>query len=168
MTNKRSLAGTVDFKIDGLLRFQKSIGELKGSQIHVGVLGSKAGARADESGKTNAEIGAEHEYGVKTRWPNIPRRSFLEMPMVLKFGKFLQAQAVSLLEIMNASGAQGFLRGTAIIAEQTIDKAFETGGFGNWKPNSPVTIAMKKSAKPLIDLGFLRASIASRIVKVAG
>jgi hypothetical protein len=166
MTNKRSISGTVDFKIDGLLRFQKSIGELKGSQIHVGVLGAKAGSRADDSGKTNAEIGADHEYGVKSR--RIPRRSFLEMPMVLKFGKFLQAQAVSLLEIMNASGAQGFLRGTALIAGQTIDKAFDTGGWGNWPPNAPLTVFLKKSAKPLIDLGFLRASIASRIVKVSG
>ena len=165
MTSKRSVSGSVDFKIDGLIRFQKSIGELKGSQIHVGVLGSKAGARSDDSGMTNAEIGAKNEYGSKSE--RIPRRSFLEMPMVLHFGKFLQKQAISLIEIMNASGAQGFLRGTAIVAEQTIDKAFETGGFGEWAPNAPLTVFLKKSAKPLIDLGFLRASIASRIVKVA-
>ena len=164
MTNKRTVSGTIEFKIDPLLKFQQSIGELKGSQIHVGVLGSHAGARADNSGMTNAEIGAKNEYGSKSE--HIPRRSFLEMPMVLHFGKFLQKQAVELLEVMAASGAQGFLRGTAIVAEQTIDKAFETGGFGIWPPNAPLTIFLKKSAKPLIDLGYLRASIASRIVKV--
>jgi hypothetical protein len=176
MTNKRSLAGTVDFKIDGLLRFQKSIGELKGSQIHVGVLGSHAGARNDDSAKTNADIGAKHEYGSKSE--HIPRRSFLEMPMVTHFGKFLQKQAVEMLEIMNASGAKGFLRGVAIIAEQTIDAAFETSGWGIWPKNGPLYYWMKyyqakannpkekPNPKPLIDTGQLRASIASRIVQV--
>ena len=60
--------------------------------------------------------------------------------------------------------------------EKRIDEAFETGGFGTWAPNSPITIhgskpdksgkkfiKGKKSDQPLIDIGGLRQSIGSRV-----
>ena len=46
-----------------------------------------------------------------------------------------------------------------------INEAFETSGWGNWAPNSPLTIAQKGSAMPLIDTGKLRQSITYEVQK---
>ena len=47
--------------------------------------------------------------------------------------------------------------GTAAVNQ--IQEAFQTEGFGEWKPNSPYTIANKGSAMPLVDTGSLRQAI---------
>jgi hypothetical protein len=46
-----------------------------------------------------------------------------------------------------------------------IIQAFSTSGWGTWKANSPVTIILKGSDKPLIDTGSLRRSIVWRVKK---
>ena len=46
-----------------------------------------------------------------------------------------------------------------------VNEAFETSGWGEWLPNSPLTIAQKGSAMPLIDTGKLRQSITYEVEK---
>ena len=42
---------------------------------------------------------------------------------------------------------------------EVIQMEFSTSGFGEWAPNSPMTIENKGSAMPLIDKGRLRGAI---------
>jgi SOS response regulatory protein OraA/RecX len=51
-----------------------------------------------------------------------------------------------------------------IMAEKIIQAAFESSGFGHWKPDSASTIARKGSSRTLIDTSQLRASITSDVV----
>ena len=46
-----------------------------------------------------------------------------------------------------------------------VNEAFETSGWGNWAENSPLTIAQKGSALPLINTGKLRQSITYEVEK---
>ena len=63
-----------------------------------------------------------------------------------------------------AGGMRGALKTLGVVAEGTIQKAFATGGWGEWPKLSPVTIRRKKSSKILIDTSQLRRSISSRVV----
>ena len=54
----------------------------------------------------------------------------------------------------------------ATSALEIIDEAFETSGFGEWQPNSPLTIREKGSAMPLIDEGRLRNAVTYDIEEV--
>ena len=133
--------------------------------VHVGVLGKKA-YRKEKGGSTNALIGMVHEFGSKTQ--KMPARSFLIMPLHKKFNDALhKSKAIeeSFKKITSAKGLNDTLEKIGILAEQVIQSAFETGGFGQWAPNSPATIAMKGSSSPLIDTGQLRRSITSEVVE---
>jgi hypothetical protein len=54
-------------------------------------------------------------------------------------------------------------------AEAVIQDAFDSQGFGQWDKNiSKVYITAKGSDTPLIDTGFLRQSVTSKVSKKAG
>ena len=167
--------GTVKLDLDKLNAIQKALGS--GFITQVGVLGQKTnrtlaiegtrkpGKQASE--QSNADIGMRHEFGVKSE--GLPRRSFLLMP--------LQQNAVELMKTRKILW-DTFLAGKqtvaslklaytqlGIFAENIVQKAFETGGFGKWLPDAPSTIRRKGSSAILIDTGQLRRSITSRVVK---
>lgn len=128
----------------------------------VGVLGSHA-ARTDDSGTTNAEIGIIHEFGSVSK--NIPPRSFLRMPIETHIGAIatFMGQPAMVEKVLSGKAKEAFeLMG--IKAEEFVQQAFSTSGFGQWKPNAPLTIAIKGSSKPLIDTSQLRRSISSEVV----
>ncbi len=145
----------------------------------VGILGSKtqrhptvttrAGIRKAGRGyipQTNAEIGLLHEKGSLSL--RIPRRSFLEMPLVLK-SEGLMAIRNKLWSAFIAGDRtrerlKDAYRNLGLLAERIIQAAFETRGFGHWAPDSPVTIRRKGSEMPLIDTGMLRRSISSDVI----
>lgn len=136
-------------------------------EIRVGILGNKAARKNGDGGLNNAELGFIQEFGsVKKK---IPARSFLGMPLNLYLVDYLKSKkgfgdkeikkAVkngSLLELAKKVG---------IVAEQVVQDAFETRGFGNWAKNRPSTIRRKGSDSPLIDTGELRRSITSEAKK---
>lgn len=133
-----------------------------------------------------AGLGAVQEYGAKIpvtdklrnyfRWKfgvslkkstteiNIPARSWLYAP--LKDDSFRKsiydyigdeeifeeyADKDIMKEVANVIGNMGLLQ---------IQKAFSNGGInGEWPPNSPITVAQKGSAKPLVDTGYLRSRV---------
>lgn len=142
----------------------------------VGVLGSKAEGRLSTvtnkkgkhktgkspSSQTNAEIGLIHEKGSKSR--NIPRRSFLEVPLETKLPEQMNKIGKGILAGITSLNIITAFRKLGLIGEGIVLNAFNTSGYGQWAPNSPATIARKGSSMPLIDTAQLRKSISSRVV----
>ena len=173
-TEKRFAGGVVKINLEKLENIQSAFAS--GMRTQVGILGQKAGGRkvtvysATDSHKgktastmTNAEIGLVHEKGSLSR--HIPRRSFLEWPLLLKGRDLLKVKtelwaAFEKSEISLKKAYQDL----GIRAQQIIQDAFETRGFGNWMPDSDRTILRKHSDQPLIDTGQLRRSVTSRVV----
>jgi hypothetical protein len=114
---------------------------------------------------TNPELAAKHEYGV-----GVPRRSMLRMPFHLHGDKVLkEAQAdarVQLAQLQrNPRGtAKKLLDRVGIAGENLVQEAFDTRGFGSWKPNAPLTVELKGSDAPLIDSAQMRHAVDSRAV----
>ena len=118
----------------------------------------------DDGGKTNAEIGAEHEFGVLSEGK--PRRSFLKDPLEIKRKELLEtANKVIKANIVKPDGAEKIFELIGIAGEAIVQEAFESGGFGTWKPLSDFTIAKKGSDQILIETSQLRRSVISKVEK---
>lgn len=156
----------IRYNLEGLEDLQRQVG--KQYVTRVGVLAPKM-ARTPSPGHPkqtydNAEIGAVHEFGSISR--KIPARSFLRWPLAFK-GDELTKRVGGSLAVKDAVEKMDIKRVFALIgifAEQIVDEAFQTGGWGQWPANKPETIARKGSDKPLIDEGQLRRSIMSDVV----
>lgn len=133
----------------------------KGGYVKVGVLGDDA-SREDE-GINNAELGMIQEFGSVSK--NIPPRSFLRMPLESKSEEF---KKVASTEAFKKSVEQGDLDNALQLigfkAEEIVNDAFVSSGFGEWAANAPSTVEQKGSSKPLIDTSQLRRAISSEVV----
>lgn len=133
-------------------------------KVQVGILGDTNGRK---DGKTNAEIGLANEFGKLTGFPKIPKRSFILMPLNTHFKELLKEKKSTSAEAFERAVKTGnlvpFMKKVGMVAEETIQTAFETRGWGQWPDNAPYTIAMKGSDSPLIDTGELRKSITSKV-----
>jgi hypothetical protein len=108
--------------------------------IQVGIFGDK-NARKEGAGNTNAEIGYAHEMGSKKR--GLPRRSFLWDTFQFQ-GKRLQDKVkTELLQLFRAGKVNQFLLRVGKAAENLVQEAFDTGGFGRWAPLKYATIISK-------------------------
>lgn len=122
-------------------------------------------APAQGEALTNPELAAKHEYGI-----GVPRRSMLRMPFHLHGDKVLKnAQADARMQLgqmrKNPRGtAKKILARVGIAGENLVQEAFETRGFGSWKPNAAETVALKGSDSPLIDTAQMRRAVDSRVV----
>lgn len=146
----------VTFEARKLNNFVKAL--TNKSVVQVGIFGKANGRRSSE--KTNAEIGAQHEFGTE----KIPRRSFLRMPIFQMSDEIIKRTGEGALDLLVKNEPVALLKQLGFACEIVIDKAFRTRGFGSWKENAPLTIAMKGSSDPLIDTGQLKRSIDSRVV----
>lgn len=134
-------------------------------RVRVGILG-KSNTRKD--GKSNATIGAKHEFGLydASIKQQLPVRSFLRMPMIEKLQDHLDAakglfsQKV-LKQCMDEKTMAPYLKNLGIVAERTIADAFHTGGFGKWKLSN---MNFKKNHQTLVESGQLRDAISSEVV----
>lgn len=119
------------------------------------------------SSVTNAMIGAAHEFGVKNTkgagW-RVPPRSFLWMPLTMHLMEFVNAKADVINKKLNMAEVHGCYELLGIIAENVVQEAFKTEGWGAWPKLKPITIQRKGSDHILIDTGQLRKSITSRVV----
>ena len=139
--------------------------------VKVGILGSST-SRTIKSNKRavaeNASIGFVHEFGSIS--DKIPARSFLHMPIKLKFNEYMNKSEKTNREAFKKAVKEGklfqFMKLMGIVGEKCVLDAFKTRGFGQWKPNSPATIQAKGSDSPLIDTGELRKSITSSVENV--
>jgi hypothetical protein len=156
---------------DQVERIQQAL--MAGYITRVGILGSKTNrkktvttkkglhkAGKESAPQTNAEIGLQHEKGSLTG--RIPRRSFLEMPLVTK-SRGLQAIRTKIWQAFTAGDQTKIRLKQAYVelghmAERIVQAAFESRGFGQWPINS------KTGKGTLIDTGQLRRSITSDVV----
>ena len=117
---------------------------------------------SSEQNLTNADIGAIHEFGSFAR--HIPARSFLRMPVNTKTKEIIQQASVGAAAMIAAGNIVKVMTRLGIAAENVIQQAFASRGFGTWKPDAKSTERRKGSSAPLIDTAQLRRSIASRVV----
>lgn len=148
----------IKLNLDGLKKLQEAAGRTM--YVKVGSLANKA-VRPDSPGINNPTIGMAQEFGTS----KIPPRSWLRMP--LEFGKerlikLLMKQRVK--DLFEDNRFKDILKLIGVEAESIISEAFATGGYGNWAPNAPSTIAAKGSSKPLIDKAELVKSVGSQVV----
>lgn len=156
-----------------------TFGHALSNAIKVGVL-ERTNARDD--GQTNAQVGANSEFGVPEEictteateaargrgpmcWAGVPARSFLRVPIGEHLGPELSKDSKIVVDII-AGKVEGVTLAdvVGVIAVRTVDDAFATGGFGQWQPNSERTTEWKGSSQPLIDSNQLRDSIAYDLV----
>lgn len=134
----------------------------KNMAARVGVLGSHS-ARNNGNDLTNPEIMLIQEFGSLEK--NIPPRSALRMPLETHIGEIADFMAQpAIVDMILGGEAEKAFKLTGIKAESIIQEAFATRGFGQWKPNSPVTIDKKGSSQPLIDTAQLRRAVSSEVV----
>lgn len=127
----------------------------------VGILGNKKNRQGSQD---NATIGAVHEFGSITK--NIPRRSFLNDPLRLKAKEINATLAKSIpANITKNNGMFIVFSQIGAKAEQIVQQAFSTGGFGKWEDLKERSIKAKRSSSKLINTGQLRRSISSSVNK---
>ena len=112
------------------------------------------------------ELGLPPSNGKGDGYVHIPARSWLQMPLERRKDlqkKIIQYFGESKEDVEHYIAQTGDLMSLAIMigtaAVNQIQEAFQTEGFGEWKSNSPYTIANKGSAMPLVDTGSLRQAI---------
>lgn len=115
--------------LEGLLRGLKDEYSVK-----IGIIGSDAKQQHDsESGLTNADIGTFHEFGTK----RMPRRSFLEDAIIRKVfspDQMKDMKKILWKQFFVKNAAKKFMQDIGAKALDAVWMAFDTNGFGEWKP----------------------------------
>lgn len=171
----------VKMNMDGFKVIERSLKD--NYKTRVGILGSDA--QKAQGDMTMADIGAVHEFGSHSR--NIPKRSFLRMPLEEKIWEWVKKNSSYYYEMMKENSLKKWYKSLGLAAEDVINQAFNTQGFGKWEALSQKVIAGKekkiidnyKSKKvqlkrltemrksnhsPLIDTGALMRSISSKVI----
>lgn len=152
-------AATLEMKgLDKLIKALKAVPP----QIRVGILGDKS-ARTTPTSKqapTNATIGAAHEFGTS----KLRQRSFLRVPISEHLAAKMENSGALDKDVLAAVIASGTIvpwaQKIAVLAEGIVAEAFDTGGFGKWKPSD---MSKKKNSQTLIETQQLRNSITSEV-----
>lgn len=151
-----------NIKIDlsGLQQLDKFLSSQK--QAHLGIFQSED-ARDDKN--SNVAIGAKHEFGSFSE--NIPQRSWLRMPVKVKANDIAGNTAIAIKNnLTNPKGVDIVAKSIGVAGLGVIQEAFDTKGFGQWKPNSPATIAAKGGKNtPLIEKAELRQAVTFSVEK---
>lgn len=149
-----------DVKLDmrALDNLSKAI--LKGVQsVKVGILGEKTN-RETEASETNASIGLRHEFGTV----HMPRRSFLREPLNDNLQAYLDKTGLftkeAVAEVIKGKTFEPWAEKIAITAVQVVSEAFDSGGFGKWKPSD---MSLKENQQTLVETQQLRNSIAYEV-----
>lgn len=159
----------------------------KDHKVKVGLLAEKGSSDSVSDNLDLAGLGAIHEFGCQipvtdkmrgfffhkfginlkksTTHIIIPSRSFLQMPLERRqdLRRKLQdklGESENVLEYIEQTGDSesiAVLLGAAAVEQ--IMEAFESGGWGQWEPNSGITSSQKGSALPLVDTGNLKQHI---------
>jgi len=131
----------------------------KTGYIQVGIIGKK---KTKKKEVTVAYYGSIHEFGDPKQ--GIPMRSFLRHPILVFYPRYIRKNILGIIKNIEAGKQEQVLHKLGTQARTIVLNAFKTRGvYGEWKPNSPATIAKKKSSAPLIDIGNLRQSIDYKI-----
>jgi phage gpG-like protein len=127
--------------------------------VRVGILGDK-NSRKDGDGQTNAEIGAQHEFGTT----ELPQRSFLRMPLKDHLQGYLDKSGLFdqdlLTQVVKDHSLVPWLKKIGVLGERVVAEAFDTGGFGKWTASN---MANKANHQTLVETHQLRDSITSEV-----
>lgn len=150
----------VEYDFSKLNDFIKAVSDK--SIVKVGILGSKTN-RNDKDGKTNAEIGAMHEFGSELN--NILRRSFLRMPMHNRAEQIVNEAGKDAMELFVKGNPKQVLNNLGVACLGAIHDAFKTRGFGTWQALKRATIRQKiqHNPDPLINTRQLERSITFKV-----
>ena len=110
-------------------------------------------------GKSVAEYGAHNEFGSVSIPGHPPKRSFIRMPLEAKQGEIAEYAESHAPAHIESGDIAAIFEDIGIAGQAKIQEAFDTGGFGTWKPDADSTVARKKSDAPLIDDGTLRKAV---------
>lgn len=99
--------------------------------VRVGIFGNKTG-RQNSSVLTNAELGMTHELGSPKH--NIPPRSWLMMPITTFKARITKNAAKDFEHLVMTGKTRAFWTYLGHEAEEVIQEAFDTGGWGAWAP----------------------------------
>lgn len=149
--------------------------------VKVGLLAGKGGDEKISDNLDLAGLGAVQEFGATIKVTDkmrsyfrykfginlkkstteivIPARSFLQMPLSRpkELMKKLKQHIGSKEEIAAYIADTGDIMSLAIMlgasAVEQVQEAFNTGGFGEWLPNAPLTIEQKGSSMQLVGKG---------------
>ena len=176
MKQQRSIGiSSVSLDMEGLENMMRGIKQ--SLSVRVGILGTKTNrkdtvrptfgkkakvVKKSVSDESNADIGLVHEKGSKSQ--NIPRRSFLEMPLIMKFKEEFKGNAQFFFNALAKGTIKTFLKKVGILGENIVQGAFATGGYGLWDKLADSTKRRKGSSAILIDSAQLRKSITSDVV----
>ena len=102
-------------------------------------------------------------------FPMISEYNFVKSGLIERLANYLVSKKAFSKQAVDEAIKEGTLlelaKKVGVVAEEVIQEAFATRGFGKWKANKPSTIARKGSDSPLIDTGQLRRSITSKVDK---
>lgn len=125
----------------------------------IGVIAGKS----NKEGQSIAEYGAKHEYGSPSE--NLPVRSFLRMPLSLFLFKKLASTKLldkeTLSAVIKSKSLINLVSKIGISAKLVVLEAFDSAGFGRWKPSN---MAFKHTKKTLIETQQLRNSIDYEVI----
>jgi len=154
----------VKHNLTGLNNFVKGLS--KKYYVKIGVLGKDASREGENFEVDNAAIGAVHEFGSFSG--NIPKRSFLRMPLFMKTSEILESVRKHSQIALGTGNFRQVLVNLGIACENVIDKAFETSGFGTWPKLKNKTIKKKigKNPMPLVNTEQLRRFIISQVEEI--
>jgi hypothetical protein len=128
-------------------QLENLIGALKEKHyVDIGVFGT--GITIE--GRPVAEYGAYNEFGSISRPDHPPKRSFIRMPLQTKQDKIGQYVKKHAQAHMEKADIKAILEDIGHGGVSAIQEAFDTRGFGTWKPNAESTIKRKGGDAPLI------------------
>lgn len=151
------MSDTIELKNKGLNQLIKAFkGKLPIARV--GILGGSARGE----GQSNATIGAVHEFGSE----KMPIRSFLRMPLTEMLESKIENSGAYdpkvLKEVIRTGSIVPWVAKLGILGEEVVQDAFNTGGFGKWKPSN---MSYKKNHQTLVESHQLRDSITSDVVE---
>jgi hypothetical protein len=144
--------------LDRLIRALKA----KSPTARVGILGSKAARKSEDlkSPLNNAEIGALYEFNDGSK----PGGSFLRVPISEHLEKEMERSGAldesTFKQVIAEGSVIPWMKKIAVLAEGIVAKAFDTGGFGKWKPSD---MTRKTNHQTLVETQQLRNSITSEV-----
>lgn len=153
------MSDTIEFdkrKLDQLIKALKG----KLPVARVGVLAGKT--QRQDGDLNNATIGAKHEFGDPSE--DLPVRSFLRVPISEKMQKYLEKSGAftedALKKVIQDGSIYNYIQKFGIVGEAIVQDAFDSGGFGQWKPS---IMKFKKTKQTLVETQQLRKSITSEV-----
>lgn len=148
-----------DLKIAGLDKLIKALNK-KPPTVRVGILGDKNARESKKGSKSNAAIGAAHEFGTSV----LPIRSFLRVPISEHLDTKMKSSGALnkdvLAEVISSGTLIPWLTKIGILAESIVLEAFNSGGFGKWPQSN---MKRKKNHQTLVETQQLRNSITSEV-----